>query len=983
MSTAVPDAVRSEALQALRSRLDGHLEGELRLDEWTRNLYATDASIYRIMPLAVAFPRSEQDAAAIVGACSELGLPMLPRGDGSSLAGQTVGAAVVMDFSRYMDRVLAFEEGERAVTVWPGISLARINRHAGPSGLMFGPDPASADRATAGGIVGNDSTGAHSILYGMTSDHIRALDVVLADGSRTRFEELSWEDAVRRGGGEGGGLETRIYRTVTRIAAQHSEAVREAFPDTWRRVGGYGLDALRPGEPVDLTRLVAGSEGTLCTVLRAEFDLVPRPPGTALAVLFFDSLLSALAAVPALLEEEPSAVELMDAMLLDLCRNSPEFSRKLSFTEGDPEALLVAEVYGEDPREREEHLRRLTEAARGAAEGPMTGRLVSDPAGQADVWAVRKAGLGLLMSTRGDHKPIPFIEDTAVPPHRLRDYIADIQGLLGEHRTRAAFYAHASAGCLHIRPLVDLKDTGEIEKMEAISRGAAELVLRYGGTMSGEHGDGLARSGLNPLVFGEEVYGLFEEVKDAFDPEGLMNPGKIVRAPSLTESLRFGADYRTEVPATWFDFTADGGLDRAVEMCSGAGVCRKMDEGTMCPSFMATREEEHSTRGRANALRAVLAGEVGSVGLGDERLHQTLDLCLSCKACRSECPSQVDMARLKMEFLAHYHRVRGAPLRSRLVGRIDLINRLGSATAPLSNWLAASAPFRWLGEKVLGIDRRRRLPPFRRDTLEKRLARAGGGEGAGSDPDRVVWLLPDTFTEHNEPEVGEAAWRLIRAAGHEPRLLPMPGHCCGRPMLSKGRVPQAARRAEANIPVWASLLSSGGVIVGLEPSCLLTLRDEYPDLVPGMEARLVSERALLMDEWICGLDEADRERLAFRPPADYDEVRLLVHGHCHERALAGPDPLAGMLDLLPDTEVTLLDSGCCGMAGAFGYEKEHYELSMRIGEDRLAPAVRALEGHGTVVAPGTSCRQQIHDLTGRRARHPVEVLADRLMDEGT
>lgn len=981
MSTSAQETSRSEALAALEKRLAGHLEGELRLDEWTRNLYATDASIYRIMPLGVAFPRSEQDVSALVGACSELGLPLLPRGDGTSLAGQTVGAALVVDFSRHMDRVLAFDDRERWVGTWPGISLGRVNRHVRPSGLMFGPDPASADRATAGGIVGNNATGAHSILYGMTADHVRALDVLLADGTPARLEEVSWDRAVHLGSRGDGGLETGIYRTVTRIAEDHHEEIQAAFPKTWRRVGGYGLDAFLPGEPVDLTRLVCGSEGTLCTVLRSEFDLVPRPEGTSLAVLSFSSILSALSTVPALLAEGPSAVELMDAMLLDLCRRSPEFSRKLTFTEGDPDALLVVEVYGEELAEREEHLHRLITAAREAAEGPVSARLVSDPSGQADVWAVRRAGLGILMSTRGDHKPIPFIEDTAVPPEHLRDYIAEVLDLLEEHGTRAAFYAHASAGCLHIRPLVDLKDAGEIEKMEAIARGIAERVVRYGGAMSGEHGDGLARSGLNPLVYGERVNCLFEQVKDAFDPQGLMNPGKIVRAPSLTESLRYGASYRTRVPRTWFDFTADGGFDRAVETCSGSGECRKMDEGSMCPSFMATRDEEHSTRGRANALRAVLAGDVDAGGLGDERLRRTLDLCLSCKACRSECPSQVDMARLKTEVLAHYHQVHGIPLRSRLIGRIDLINRVGSATAPLSNWVAGSPLFRWLGERLLGIDRRRRLPAFRRDTLRRRLGTEGEGPAGQTDPARAVWLLPDTFTNHNEPEVGEAAWRIIRAAGYEPRLLPMPGRCCGRPMLSKGLVADALRRAEANIPVWASLLREGGVIVGLEPSCLLTLRDEYPALVAGEEAELVAGRALLIDEWLMGLEEAARERLAFRAPADYDESRLLVHGHCHEKALAGPAPLEGMLGLLPDTEVDMVDSGCCGMAGSFGYEQEHYELSLRIGEDRMAPAIRALEDRGIVAAPGTSCRHQIADLTGRRALHPVQVLAERLIED--
>ncbi|MHC4716646.1 MAG: FAD-binding and (Fe-S)-binding domain-containing protein, partial [Planctomycetota bacterium] len=802
-----------ERLRSLEADLARDLEGEIRFDDWMRALYSTDASIYQIMPLGVVFPRSEDDVEATIGHCLSHGIPVLPRGGGSSLAGQTVGEAIVLDFTRHMDGPVLLSAEQRRVTCGPGTSLARLNRQIAGSGLMYGPDPASADRATVGGIVGNNSTGAHSILYGMTSDHLHRLRVVLADGSRAVFEDIEWEEARRRAGmsgnGQRPGLEGRIYSQVVRIAESEADRISDAFPRTWRRVGGYNLPALEAGETLNLARLIAGSEGTLCTVVEAELGLVPRPPGTSLAVFSFDSLLDSLATVPALLAEGPSAVELLDSMLIELCRASPEYGRRMTFIEGSPQAALVVEVYGEAEAERADRLEKLCAAVRRAAEGAVGIRLITDSSEQANVWEVRKASLGLLMSKRGDYKPIPFIEDTAVSPDRLRDYIADVQGVLSDLDTPAAFYAHASAGCLHIRPLINLKETSEIEKMAAISDAISDLVLRYGGAMSGEHGDGLARSALNPRIHGEPVHHLFEQVKDAFDPEGLMNPGKIVRAPPMTDSLRFGADYATGDITSHFDFTADGGFARAVEMCNGAGACRKEGSGTMCPSYMATREEEHSTRGRANALRLVLSGQVVADGLGDRRLFEALDLCLECKACRSECPSRVDMTRLKSEFLAHYHERHGVPVRARLFGAIAAASRMGCVAAPVSNWLIGSRPARRLLEWGAGVDRRRSLPAFQRKSFRRRYgARRSAGaasQDAAAGADTTVWLLPDTFTNYNEPEIGMAAVELLEAAGVRVRLLPIPAGCCGRPHLSRGLVPRAKRMAARNVDRWSRL----------------------------------------------------------------------------------------------------------------------------------------------------------------------------------
>ncbi len=988
-----------EGLRALAADLSRDISGEVRFDDWTRMLYSTDASIFQIMPLGVVFPKNEEEVLATVERCAAYGFPVLPRGGGTSLAGQTVNEAVVLDLNRYMDSITRFYPESRSIAALPGIYLDRLNAEAAGSNLMFGPDPASGNRATIGGVLGNNGTGSHSILYGMSGDHLKRVKAVLADGSRAVFESVSWEEAHRRAGlaspGDveataGGlkaapppvGLEMAIYREVVRIVRDKQPVIEAGYSKHWRRVGGYDLKGFAPGRPLNLARLLAGSEGTLCTMVELELGLVERPPGTSLAVLSFDSLLSALGTVPAMLAESPSAIELMDSMLLGLTRKQPEYARKMTFVDGEPEALLMVEVYGHTPEEREPHLERLIAAARDAATGPVGVSILHNHEEQVNVWSVRKAGLGLVMSRRGDFKPLPFIEDTSVPPENLRDYIGEVLRVLRDHDAPATFYAHASAGCLHIRPVVNLKEMDGIGKMASISEAVSDLVLKYGGAMSGEHGDGILRSALSPKIHGEELHRLFERIKDTFDPEGIMNPGRIVRGPSITESLRYGHEYSTIPVTTWFDFTLDGGFARAVEMCNGSGECRKLDSGTMCPSYMATRDEEHSTRGRGNALRAVLSGRVENAGLLDERLFNTLDLCLECKACKTECPSAVDMTRLKTEYLAHWHHEHGVPLRTRLIGGIDRLNRLGSATAPVSNWIAGSPPVRWLLDRLVGIEARHSLPRFHRQTFEKQYRRAqrGNGDVSSSKMSRgTVHVLPDGFTNYTEPEVGMATVRLLQGLGWRVELLPLPGGTCGRAMLSKGLVAQAVSAARANIEAWAPLVEGGDPIIGVEPSSLLTLRDEYPALIPGEAAERVAASAHLVEEWLLKSEEELGPVLQFRSPRDHDEAHLLVHGHCHQKALAGSGPLIHVLEWLPGTEVEEVDAGCCGMAGSFGYEKEHYDLSMEIGGQRLFPAIEALQGRGTIVVPGTSCRHQIVDATGRTAVHPVVILEERLI----
>jgi Fe-S oxidoreductase len=628
---------------------------------------------------------------------------------------------------------------------------------------------------------------------------------------------------------------------------------------------------------------------------------------------------------------------------------------------------LFVEYYGESETELSARLDRLEQQLLRHRIGGETVRVL-EPARIAQVWGVRKAGLGLLMSMKGDYKPIPFIEDAAVPVEHLAAYIGNLDALAASHDTRVAYYAHASTGLLHVRPLINLKESEGVARLAAIAQGAFELVCRYGGTMSGEHGDGLARSCFNEQLFGPALYQAFCEVKATFDPQGIMNPGKIVDGPPITENLRYGPAYRPIELNTTYDFSADYGFAGAVEMCNGAGVCRRLSGGTMCPSYHATRDEEHSTRGRANLLRAALSGALPAEALTGSRMYQALDLCLECKACKAECPSAVDMARLKAEWLSHYYGEHGTPLRARLFGHIHALSRLGSSTAPFSNWVLGARPTRWLLEKAFGIHRRRRLPPFARTPFHRWFRRRR--RVAGDSRPRVV-LFHDTFMTYNEPQIGMAATELLEAAGYEVVVLEK-RRCCGRPMISKGLLGQAQANAAYNVALLEPYAREGVPIVGCEPSCLLTIRDDYPQLAPGEATQAVAAHTFTFEEFLAA--EGRAANLNFHG----EQRRMLVHGHCHQKALVGTAPGKAALSLPPNYQVEEIPSGCCGMAGSFGYEHEHYNLSLQIGELALLPAVRAAAPDVEIVAAGMSCRQQIAHATSRTARHPAQVLRDAL-----
>jgi FAD/FMN-containing dehydrogenase/Fe-S oxidoreductase len=945
----------------IEAELKKRIEGEIRFDRYSRLLYSTDASIYQIEPIGVVIPRHKGDVQAAVEVANKLGVTLLPRGGGTSLAGQAVGHSIVLDFSKYMQNVLEVNKAELWCRVQPGLVQDELNAHVRGIGLQFGPDTSTSNRATIGGMIGNNSSGAHSLTYGKTLDHVIELTVLLADGSEVVLKDLTPEEVESKSRTDT--IEGRAHREVFRLAQQNKSEILARYPKIMRRVSGYNLDEFVKPQPFNLSRMIVGSEGTLATIVEAKMRLVPKPKWTAMDVIHFNDDIEALECAQIVLQTKPYAMESTDKMVLNLARGNIEQSRKLGFVQGTPDSLLMVEYAGESEGDVKEQVDRL-EALRKREKIGYASTLAFKPEEVKAIWGVRKAGLGLLLGIKGDKKPIAFVEDTAVAPARLPEFIKRFREVVARHDTIAGYYGHCSVGCMHIRPLINLKDESEMHKMVSIANAISDLVLEFNGSMSGEHGDGLARSHFNLKLFGPAIYDAFRQIKRAFDPKNLMNPGKIVDAPAMTESLKISPSYRTWEPQTTLDFGAQGGFARAVEMCSGMGECRKKLDGTMCPSYMGTLDEEHSTRGRANALRNAIAGRAPEQEFTGKRLYEVMDLCLECKACKAECPSNVDMAKLKYEFLDHYHRANGLPLRNRMFGGIERLNRIGSSLAPVSNWIANSSVNRWLMEIFGGIDRRRPLPQFAGETFEDWFGKHKiEGDGAKGD----VVLFHDTFNNYNTPNVAIAATRFLEKSGY--RVLLAEKKCCGRPMISKGMLSQAKENAAWNVENLVPYAEKGTAIVGLEPSCLLTLRDEYPEFIRTSAAQKVAENSFLFEEFVMRELNAGKLNLA----SNVHGKKALLHGHCHQKALVGTGATIEMLKAA-GYEVSEVDSGCCGMAGSFGFEKEHYDLSIKIGNRRLAPAVKAAAVEMEIAAPGISCRQQIEHLSGRKAKHPAELL---------
>ena len=957
----------------LERELGKAIRGDVRFDAGSRLLYSTDASMYQMEPVGVVIPRDGDDVRAAIEIAAKHKVAILPRGGGTSLTGQTVNHALVLDFSRYMDRVLEVNAEELWARVQPGLVQDNLNHHVRPLGLGFGPDTSTSNRATLGGMLGNNSGGSHSIAYGLTVEHVIELTTVLADGSRAAFGEVTPDEFAAKC--RVPGLEGQIYREVARIRETYADEIQSRYPAHWRRVSGYNLNELVPaigrrggtnGKPFNMARLIVGSEGTFVTVLEAKMRLIRRPKRTAVEVIHYRDIQEALESSSSILETGPYAVELTDKMILDLARNNIEQSQRMGFVQGDPAAIMIVEYAGETDAEVRAKVETL-DARRQRERFGYAAHVAHDVAEQASIWKLRKAGLGLLLGMKGDKKPIAFVEDTAVAPQHLAEFVSRFREIFAKHDTVGAYYGHCSVGCLHIRPVIDLKTPRGLEQVRAIADEITDLVVRFNGTISSEHGDGRARSPYLERMYGPRIMQAFRELKRAFDPDNRMNPGNIVAPAGVTDHLRYGTQYTTWEPKTLLDFSEQGGFAASIEMCNGVGACRKTLEGTMCPSYMATKDEEHSTRGRANALRAVLSGRLPAKEFTGQRLYEVMDLCLECKGCKAECPSNVDMAKLKYEFLHHYYRANGLPLRNRLFGRISRMNAVGSRVPALVNWLSNLAPSRWALERIAGIDRRRPLPSLAAQTFTDWFGHRTPPTAA---PRGEVVLFNDTFTTYNVPEIARAAVGVLEAAGY--RVVLVDKKCCGRPLISKGMLAEARDHAAWNVERLAPYARRGVPIVGLEPSCLLTLRDETVDLVRTDDARAVAKESFLFEEFLV------RERgrglaLSFGAKGR----KALLHGHCHQKALVGTAPTVAALRWA-GFEVEEIDSGCCGMAGSFGFEREHYDISIALGNRRLAPAVKAAAAETEIVAPGISCRQQIQHLAGRRAKHPAEVLHESL-----
>ncbi|MDE2661499.1 MAG: FAD-binding protein [Gemmatimonadota bacterium] len=964
-----PDARREARLEA---RLRAGLRGEVRFDRFTRGLYSTDASIYQVEPLGVVLPESAGDVRRTVELAGEHGTSVVVRGAGTSQSGQSIGRGVILDTSRGLDGVLDFDPAARRIVVEPGIVLDRLNAFLRPHGLFFPIDVATSSRATLGGMAGNNSAGSRSVRYGHMVEHVRGIEAVLADGRRAEFRREAGPEGAFGASAASGASGDSLEADMRALYRREAEELARRVPDVPRHVAGYALHRLGR-EGAGLSDLLVGSEGTLALFTALELDLQPIPSVRALGVCRFDGTGEALAAVPAIVQIEPTAVELFDATVLGLAAQMPSFERVLRQLgedgSGPPRDILVVEFAGDDPDAVSASLSQLESALGGIAVGVTR---AESPVFQARIWAMRKAGLSISMSQPADRKPLAFIEDCAIPLERLPEWYRRLTEIIDRHATHAVWYAHASVGCLHVRPALDLRDGDDVERLRAIAVDAFALAGELGGSHSGEHGDGWIRSEFLEPMLGARLVSAFGEIKRRFDPEDRLNPGKIIDPPRMNDPTLLRARYRLETRKlpTALDWGAWGGFSPAVDMCNNNGTCLKRSPGVMCPSFRATSDERHSTRGRANALRLALSGQLGEDPWTSPELYEAMDLCLGCKGCRRECPTGVDMARMKVEFL---HRLRAEqPLspRDRALAYLPRYAPLVSRAAPLVNLRNRIPALARLGERVGGLAADRPLPRWSSQPFSLPSRLPAGLPARDNGAPRVA-LFVDTFTRYFEPENAHAAVRVLARAGYRVEEAVTAGRplCCGRTFLNAGLVEEARTELDRTVRALGRFVARGIPVVGLEPSCLLTLRDELPVLDSGPEAAEVADRARLLTEWLVEAAALDRLDLAPLPVR-----RVRVHGHCHEKAFGADGPTLDVLRAIPDLEVEPIPAGCCGMAGSFGYEAEHAEVSRRVAELELLPTVRKLRDDEWLIANGTSCRHQVADLANATGRHVVNVL---------
>jgi len=975
--------MRESKLYKALAQLEINFKGDIHIDDATRLIYATDASAYREKPLAVALPRDATDIKLLINSAKANGFSLIPRAGGTSLAGQVVGNGVIVDISRYMTQIIELNANERWVRVQPGVILSELNQYLEPYGLFFGPETSTANRCMLGGMLGNNACGAHSLVYGSTRDHTLEIKALLSNGSEAIFGELDNESFQQKCAQSD--LEGEVYKTLNDILSnpQNQKQIREEYPDATikRRNTGYAIDLLLDTSPftsgapkINLSKLLAGSEGTLAFTTEIKLNLVPLPPkAKALVCVHFESIVNALKANLIALKFQPVSVELMDKTVMDLTKENIEQSKNRFFVKGDPAAILIVEFAEADFKTSDQKITAMEAAMREAGFGNHFP--VVKGADMNRVWDLRKAGLGVLNNMPGDAKPVPVIEDTAVNPEVLPDYIRDFDEMLAKYGKNCVYYAHVATGELHLRPVLNLKDPVDVELFYSIARETALLVKKYKGSLSGEHGDGRLRGEFIPLMVGEHNYALLKKIKESWDPQHIFNPNKIVDTPKMNTSLRYTPGQQDKTINTIFDWSKDQGILRAAEKCNGTAACRKTEVtgGTMCPSYMATRNEKHSTRARANILREMLSHSIKENPFDHPEIYEVMDLCLSCKACKSECPSSVDVAKLKAEFLQHYYDANGAPLRSKMIANIMHINKLGSIWPAFTNLMMNNPVTSKVMMPLLGFAPERSLPTLYKTTLDKWFRKNKPAEANG----RKVYLFNDEFTRFNDTNIGIHAILLLTKLGYE---VVIPKHIeSGRTYLSKGFLRKAKQIAIRNVKSLSPLISSENPLIGIEPSAILTFRDEYPELVDSnlqQTARELAKNCLTIEEFLFKeFESGSIDRTLFTS----EKREILYHGHCQQKSIASTKEALNILNIPVNYTPTEIKSGCCGMAGSFGYEKEHYDVSMKVGELVLFPAVRKASAATIIAASGTSCRHQIHDGTHKNALHPVEILYQALI----
>ncbi len=962
-------------------------EGDIFSDESTRLMYATDASAYREIPQAVTRPKTDEDIKLLIAFAQNNKCSLIPRTAGTSLAGQVVGNGIIVDVSRYFNKIIELNKAEHWVRVQPGVVLDELNKFLEPSALFFGPETSTSSRCMMGGMLGNNSCGAHSLLYGSTREHTLEVKTLLSDGSEALFKAINQEEFEKKCAQEN--LEGRIYQQIREMLTDDEikKEIRAEYPDTdiERRNTGYALDLLLESavftegkEAFNFSKLLAGSEGTLAFTTEIKLNLVPLPPkNKGLVCVHLESVAKALEANIIALEHNPASIELMDKKIMDLTKKNIEQNKNRFFVQGDPGAILIVEFTADDQAEIYQSAKKLEEDFRSKGFGYHFPLVLGDDTKK--VWALRKAGLGVLSNMPGDAKPVPVIEDTAVSPKKLPAYIAEFDKILAHHKLECVYYAHIATGELHLRPVLNLKDEKDVELFRTIALENAKLVKKYGGSLSGEHGDGRLRGEFIPLMLGEKVYQLCKDVKHCWDENNIFNPGKITDTPPMNSSLRFESHTPEREIKTYFDFSKDMGILRAAERCNGSGDCRKTEVigGTMCPSYMATRDENATTRARANILREFLTNSPKENPFDHKEIYEVLDLCLACKACKRECPSSVDMAKLKMEFLQHYYDAHSIPLRTRAIAYISSINALGMIMPGFTNKIMGSDLLMKPVKIMLGFAEKRSLPLLSKQTLTKWNKKHKKDAKDSQYPNGKVWMFNDEFTNYNESDIGIKAILLLRRLGYEV-CIPKHQHS-GRTFLSKGLIRKAQELAVQNVIQLKDVVNNEMPLVGIEPSAILAFRDEYPELVGDSlkeAAGKLGKNALLFEEFIAREIDAGRIK---KEQFTKEKRKIKLHGHCQQKAIASTLPTHKVLSFPENYSITEIPSGCCGMAGSFGYEKEHYDISMKVGELVLFPAVRNTPEEVLIAAPGTSCRHQIKDGTGRTALHPVEILYNAVL----